>query len=208
MTARCATGCWGPSSPSCSGGSSAGSHATTRWRRHYRQAGASDTGRFRTGDGRTPPGRDVVDAAVAIKRRERLLEDRRLAGGGIDIGIDRARLRSPSRSSRRRERRSRPRPDRASSTSRNRREANPGLRHQTYRTVAQTVGVAELHIHLLMNHSVVGVNAGYVNRNILLKDHLRQQQEMISCTVRRSPLAHASNPRITVRGEASPRSSA
>ena len=51
---------------------------------------------------------------------------------------------------------------------------------QTYRTVAQTVGVAELDIHLLMNHSVVGVNAGYINRNKLLRDHLRQQQEMIS----------------------------
>jgi integrase len=54
---------------------------------------------------------------------------------------------------------------------------------QTYRTVAQTVGVANLDIHLLMNHSVVGVNAGYINRNKLLRDHLRQQQEMISCKI-------------------------
>ena len=54
---------------------------------------------------------------------------------------------------------------------------------QTYRTVAQTVGVAELDIHLLMNHSVVGVNAGYINRNKLLGDHLRQRQEMISCEI-------------------------
>jgi hypothetical protein len=51
---------------------------------------------------------------------------------------------------------------------------------QTYRTVAQTVGLAALDIHLLMNHSVIGVNAGYINRNKLLRDHLRQQQEMIS----------------------------
>jgi integrase len=51
---------------------------------------------------------------------------------------------------------------------------------QTYRTVAQTVGVADLDVHLLMNHSVVGVNAGYINRNKLLRDHLSQQQEMIS----------------------------
>jgi hypothetical protein len=51
---------------------------------------------------------------------------------------------------------------------------------QTYRTIAQTVGVADLDIHLLMNHSIAGVNAGYVNRNKLLRDHLRQQQEMIS----------------------------
>ena len=54
---------------------------------------------------------------------------------------------------------------------------------QTYRTVAQTVGIADLDIHLLMNHSVVGVNAGYINRNKLLRDHLRQQQEMISCKI-------------------------
>jgi hypothetical protein len=51
---------------------------------------------------------------------------------------------------------------------------------QTYRTIAQTVGVADLDIHLLMNHSVIGVNAGYIDRNKLLRDHLRQQQEMIS----------------------------
>ena len=54
---------------------------------------------------------------------------------------------------------------------------------QTYRTVAQTVEIVDLDIHLLMNHSVVGVNAGYINRNKLLRDHLRQQQEMISCKI-------------------------
>jgi hypothetical protein len=31
-----------------------------------------------------------------------------------------------------------------------------------------------------MNHTVPGVNAGYITRNKLLGDHLRQQQEMIS----------------------------
>jgi integrase len=51
---------------------------------------------------------------------------------------------------------------------------------QTYRTVAQTTGIADLDIHLLMNHTVPGVNAGYINRSKLLSDHLRQQQEMIS----------------------------
>jgi integrase len=51
---------------------------------------------------------------------------------------------------------------------------------QTYRTVAQTAGIADLDIHLLMNHTVPGVNAGYINRSKLLSDHLRQQQEMIS----------------------------
>ena len=51
---------------------------------------------------------------------------------------------------------------------------------QTYRTVAQTTGIADLDIHLLMNHTVPGVNAGYINRSKLLSDHLRQHQEMIS----------------------------
>ncbi|RWE16388.1 MAG: DUF4102 domain-containing protein [Mesorhizobium sp.] len=51
---------------------------------------------------------------------------------------------------------------------------------QTFRTVAQAAGVAELDVHLLMNHSIPGVNAGYITRNKLLSDHLRQQQEAIS----------------------------
>ncbi|RVC69242.1 MULTISPECIES: hypothetical protein [unclassified Mesorhizobium] len=51
---------------------------------------------------------------------------------------------------------------------------------QTFRTVAQATGVAELDVHLLMNHSIPGVNAGYITRNKLLSDHLRQQQETIS----------------------------
>ncbi|RNJ41505.1 hypothetical protein DNR46_33145 [Mesorhizobium japonicum] len=45
---------------------------------------------------------------------------------------------------------------------------------QTFRTIAQTAGVAELDVHLLMNHSIPGVNAGYITRNKLLSDHLRQ----------------------------------
>jgi integrase len=51
---------------------------------------------------------------------------------------------------------------------------------QTYRTIAQTVGIGDLDIHLLMNHAVAGVNAGYITRSKLLSDHLRKQQEMIS----------------------------
>jgi len=51
---------------------------------------------------------------------------------------------------------------------------------QTYRTVAQTASIAELDIHLLMNHAIPGVNAGYITRSKLVNDHLRQQQEMIS----------------------------
>lgn len=51
---------------------------------------------------------------------------------------------------------------------------------QTYRTIAQAVGIGDLDIHLLMNHAVAGVNAGYITRSKLLSDHLRQQQETIS----------------------------
>jgi len=40
--------------------------------------------------------------------------------------------------------------------------------------------VPELDVHLLMNHSIPGVNAGYITRNKLLSDHLRLQQEVIS----------------------------
>lgn len=51
---------------------------------------------------------------------------------------------------------------------------------QSYRTLAQAAGVSELDIHLLMNHSLPGVNAGYITRDSLLRDHLRNQQERIS----------------------------
>lgn len=51
---------------------------------------------------------------------------------------------------------------------------------QSFRTVAQAAGVPELDAHLLMNHSIPGVNAGYITRNKLLRDHLRTQQETIS----------------------------
>ncbi len=51
---------------------------------------------------------------------------------------------------------------------------------QSYRTLAQAAGVSELDIHLLMNHSLPGVNAGYITCDRLLRDHLRQQQQRIS----------------------------
>lgn len=51
---------------------------------------------------------------------------------------------------------------------------------QSYRTLAQAAGVSELDVHLLMNHSLPGVNAGYITRDSLLSDHLRKQQERIS----------------------------
>jgi integrase len=57
---------------------------------------------------------------------------------------------------------------------------------QSYRTIAQAAGVSELDVHLLMNHSLPGVNAGYITRDRLLRDHLRSQQERISVLVFRS----------------------
>lgn len=51
---------------------------------------------------------------------------------------------------------------------------------QTFRTIAQAAGVMELDVHLLMNHSIQGVNAGYITRNKILHDHLRDQQENIT----------------------------
>jgi site-specific recombinase XerD len=54
---------------------------------------------------------------------------------------------------------------------------------QTYRTVGQAAGVNEVDMHLLMNHSLPGVNAGYITRNKLLGDHLRKQQQAISAKI-------------------------
>jgi hypothetical protein len=36
---------------------------------------------------------------------------------------------------------------------------------------------------MLMNHSVPGVNSGYITRHKLLEDHLRAQQQAISNTI-------------------------
>jgi hypothetical protein len=54
---------------------------------------------------------------------------------------------------------------------------------QTYRTLGQVAEISELDIHLLMNHSLRGVNAGYITRDKLLRGHLRAQQERISSLV-------------------------
>jgi len=51
---------------------------------------------------------------------------------------------------------------------------------QTYRTMSQVAEVSELDIHLLMNHSLRGVNAGYITRERLVQGHLRKQQQRIS----------------------------
>lgn len=54
---------------------------------------------------------------------------------------------------------------------------------QSYRTLAQPAGVSELDVHLLMNHSLSGVNANYITRHRLLENHLRDAQEKISRVV-------------------------
>ncbi|MCK1525016.1 integrase arm-type DNA-binding domain-containing protein [Bradyrhizobium sp. 17] len=54
---------------------------------------------------------------------------------------------------------------------------------QTFRTIATAAGVSEFDAKLLMNHSIVGVNAGYVTRHKLVEDHLRSQQQAISTVV-------------------------
>jgi integrase len=65
---------------------------------------------------------------------------------------------------------------------------------QSYRTLAQVAGVSELDVHLLMNHSLPGVNAGYITRDALLGGHLRKQQERISRVIEDSHGGGASDP--------------
>ncbi|WP_454918790.1 integrase arm-type DNA-binding domain-containing protein [Xanthobacter sediminis] len=65
---------------------------------------------------------------------------------------------------------------------------------QSYRTLAQAAGVSELDVHLLMNHSLPGVNAGYITRDSLLRDHLRKQQERISKVIIDSAKGKAEGP--------------
>lgn len=55
---------------------------------------------------------------------------------------------------------------------------------QSYRTIGQAAGVNEVDMHLLMNHSLPDVNAGYITRHKLLLNHLRQQQQVISNLVK------------------------
>jgi hypothetical protein len=56
--------------------------------------------------------------------------------------------------------------------------------------------VSELDIHLLMNHSLPGVNAGYITRDSLLRDHLRKQQERISNVIIDSAKGKADGPDV------------
>jgi integrase len=64
---------------------------------------------------------------------------------------------------------------------------------QSYRTLAQIAEVSALDVHLLMNHSLPGVNAGYITRDRLLGGHLRNQQERISAIVLKSGNAEVTN---------------
>lgn len=68
---------------------------------------------------------------------------------------------------------------------------------QSYRTLAQAAGVSELDIHLLMNHSLPGVNAGYITRDSLLRDHLRKQQERITKVIIDSAKGKAEGPNLS-----------
>lgn len=54
---------------------------------------------------------------------------------------------------------------------------------QSYRTLGQAAGLSDVDMHLLMNHSFPGVNAGYITRSKLMADHLRQQQEKLSTLI-------------------------
>ena len=51
---------------------------------------------------------------------------------------------------------------------------------QSYRTIGQCAGVGDIDMHLLMNHSLPGVNARYITRAKLMHSHLRGVQQQIS----------------------------
>jgi integrase len=51
---------------------------------------------------------------------------------------------------------------------------------QTFRTMGQVANLSEIDMHLLMNHTLPGVNAGYITRAKLLNGHLRTSQEKLS----------------------------
>ncbi|RIA46673.1 uncharacterized protein DUF4102 [Hephaestia caeni] len=51
---------------------------------------------------------------------------------------------------------------------------------QTYRTLATVAKVNGVDSKLLMNHAIPGVNEGYITREKILEDHLREQQQAIT----------------------------
>jgi hypothetical protein len=62
---------------------------------------------------------------------------------------------------------------------------------QTFRTMAQVLGIADLDIHLLMNHSFISSSAGYITRANLVPTSLRDAQERLSALMsdRTHPMA-------------------
>ena len=69
---------------------------------------------------------------------------------------------------------------------------------QTFRTVGQAAEVPPLDIHILMNHSLPGVNAGYITLSGLMEDHLRRQQARISRAILQAVEAGRSKQRTAV----------
>jgi hypothetical protein len=67
---------------------------------------------------------------------------------------------------------------------------------QTYRTVAQAIAIAELDVHLLMNHSLPSISAGYITRSKLVPKSLCDAQERLS----KAMLAHSSSDFASARG--------
>jgi hypothetical protein len=63
---------------------------------------------------------------------------------------------------------------------------------QTYRTAGQPAEINEVDMHLLMNHSVPGVNGGYITRMKLL-NHLRSVQQQLSDYLMASTLERDAN---------------
>jgi len=60
---------------------------------------------------------------------------------------------------------------------------------QSYRTLGQAAGLSEVDMHLLMNHRLPGVNAGYITRDKLMSDHLRAAQQRLSSHIVLSGMA-------------------
>ena len=54
---------------------------------------------------------------------------------------------------------------------------------QTFRTTAQMIGIVDIDVRLLMNHSIPGVSGGYITRDILLSTSLLDAQERISSSL-------------------------
>lgn len=54
---------------------------------------------------------------------------------------------------------------------------------QSYRTIGVAAGVSEFDAKLLMNHSIPGVNAGYITRGALIDEYLRKRQQAISTLI-------------------------